>query len=94
MAEEQPPHRRYGQVIADALDKMTKEIRRESGASVVKVTCEFVLEDGEGKMKLDVRVSPDARTERLDDGKLKPRGAGLQSAADKLAKKFLRKRED
>lgn len=73
------PDQIYGPLLANLMQKMAQDIKKECGASAVRISCEFVYERGSGDLKLQTFTTPDAKTERLlDPAKPMPRGSKLQ----------------
>ena len=85
------PDEEFGPRMADILDKLSEAVCQESGASVVYVQAEWVFRNDakKGRLKLNIRVSPDSKTERLGKtGQLRWRGHRLQVEADQTIRKM------
>ena len=73
------PTKIYGPLLANIMQRMAEEIKKDCGASSVRIQCEFVFVRGKGDLKLETFTSADAKTERmLDPDKALPRGSKLQ----------------
>jgi hypothetical protein len=73
------PDKIHGPLIANAMQKLCEVIAKESGASTVKVKCEFTYTKGKGELKISTFTSPDSNTERLlEPDVVMPRGSKLQ----------------
>jgi len=73
------PDKIYGPLLANLMQKMAEEIKKDSGASSVRIVGEFIFAKGKGDLKLQTFTSPDAKTERLlDPDTPLPRGTKLQ----------------
>jgi len=76
------PNNVYGPLLANLLQKLAVAIKTDCGASIVRITCEFVLRNGGGNLKIQTFTTPDAKTERLlDPDASMPRGSNLQQDA-------------
>ena len=73
------PTKLYGPLLANLMQKMAKDIKKDCGASSVRIQCEFIFVNGHGDLNIQTFTSPDAKTERmLDPNKPLPRGSKLQ----------------
>jgi len=73
------PNKIYGPLLANLMQKMAKDIKKDCGASSVRIQCEFVFVKGKGDLNIQTFTSADAKTERmLDPDKPLPRGSKLQ----------------
>ena len=90
------PDEVFGPKIADNLGLMAEAVCHESGATEVYINANFVfkMEDKKGKLKIDIRVSPDASKERAGNGSLQPRGSKLQIDVDDVLKDLMQKLRD
>ena len=76
------PDKVYGPLVADVLHRFCKEIFKESTASGIRISCEFVWRKGKGDLKMKSFITPDGTTERMIDTEvIMPRGTKLANDA-------------
>ena len=73
------PDKVYGPQLTDILKRYASDVRKESGATVVRIMVEFTDRGGKGSIQIRTFTSPDTKTERmLDPDVPMPRGSKLQ----------------
>jgi len=92
MATKDPrPDDKFGPKLADLMLELAEAVSTESGATSVYVSAQYVFTKGSkdrGKMKLDIKVSPDAKKERLSrDGSRSSRGTELKRRVEEMLRK-------
>lgn len=76
------PDKVHGPRIADAFQKFCEAVAKESGATGVRVTAEFLYKKGKGDLQMKTFTTPDAKTERMLDVDVSmPRGSKLMLEA-------------
>ena len=82
------PDREHADKIAAVLYEFAMAIAKDSGASGVRVACEFVVHirkdrpQSRGKLDMKTFTTPDAKTERITDSDISmPRGSKLTNEA-------------
>jgi hypothetical protein len=90
------PDDKFGPQIADLLGELSDAVNKESGAKSVYITASFVYDSTlrKGRLKLDIKVSPDAKQERARDGVLRKRGDKMQHGVEKSAGNMLNDAEE
>jgi len=76
------PDKVHGPIVAKALQDFCLDIHKESKASGIRVTCEFLFRNGRGDLKMKSFITPDGQVERMMDVEVAmPRGTKLANEA-------------
>jgi hypothetical protein len=77
------PDKVYGPQLANIFQRYCEEVYKESNATCIKVTAEFIFKNKRGDLQMKTFTTPDATTERmLNPDVPMPRGSKLQQDAD------------
>lgn len=85
------PDKVYAPQLANLFQKFCELVRKESGATTIRVAATFVYKKGRGDLKLKTFVTPDSKTERLlNPDVIMPRGSKLQQEATQRLRRQLK----
>lgn len=87
-----PPDKAFSKKLADIMLTFAQEIHKETSASGIRISCEFMFRNGFGNLKMQTFTTPDSKTERiLDVNKLMPRGTKLSVDAHAKMRSVVKK---
>ena len=76
------PDKIYGPQLSAIMLKFCQDIYKESKASGIRISAEFLYRKGKGDLTLKSFITPDGSTERIEDSNvLAPRGTKLSNEA-------------